>query len=80
MAAEEKSVGHQKPMPVSQREFGLNLQHSLVVQSTSQFAFALQSLAGVLNIFHFALKLKLQDGDCRQKFLNCLEVTKFRSS
>lgn len=63
-------------MPVSQREFGLNLQHSLVVQTTSQFAFVLQSLAGDLNTFHFAIKLKRQDGDCRQKFFNYSEVTK----
>lgn len=73
---EEKSVGPQKPMPVSQREFGLNLQHSLVVQTTSQFAFVLQSLAGDLNTFHFAIKLKRQDGDCRQKFFNYSEVRK----
>lgn len=42
----------------------------------SQFAFVLQLLTGVLNTFHFAIKLKRQDGDCRQKFFNYSEVTK----
>lgn len=56
IAAEEKPVGYQKPIHVSQTEF-LNLQRSLVVQPTSQFAFVLLSLARVLNT-DFTLRSK----------------------